>query len=92
MEHGEQEEQGAGGAERREHKEQGAGGAGVLQSTVQVSRSSRSQEILWFPFTELVVLTHTSEMDRLSWASPQPLVSQVKLSQNSSVFTARGQY
>merc|ERR1712013_969100 len=42
-----------------------------------VSRSSSSQQLTWFPFTELVVITHTSELDRLSWASSQPLLSQV---------------
>lgn len=57
----------------------------LLDTWSMVSRSSRSQEILWFPFTELVVLSHTSEMDRLSWASPQPIVSQVLGSLSRSV-------
>jgi len=49
----------------------------LLDTWSLVSRSSKSQEIHWFPFTELVVITHTSELDRLSWASTQPLISQL---------------
>ena len=63
----------------------------LLDTWSLVSRSSSSQQLTWFPFTELVVITHTSELDRwvrflqvvsqvlirLSWASSQPLLSQV---------------
>lgn len=49
----------------------------LLDTWSLVSRSSRAQEIHWFPFTELVVITHTSELDRLSWASSQTLVSHI---------------
>jgi len=49
----------------------------LLDTWSLVSRSSSCQQLTWFPFTELVVITHTSELDRLSWASSQPLLSQV---------------
>merc|ERR1712107_442343 len=49
----------------------------LLDTWSLVSRSSSSQQLTWFPFTELVVITHTSELDRLSWASSQPLLSSL---------------
>jgi len=49
----------------------------LLDTWSLVSRSSTAQQIHWFPFTELMIITHTSELDRLSWASPQPVISQV---------------
>jgi len=49
----------------------------LLDTWSLVSRSSSAQQLVWFPFTELVVITHTSELDRLSWASPQPILSKV---------------
>ena len=36
----------------------------LLDTWSLVSRSSSSQQLTWFPFTELVVITHTSELDR----------------------------
>jgi FAD/FMN-containing dehydrogenase len=50
-----------------------------------VSRSSTSQELIWFPFTELVVISHTSELDRLSWAAPQPLLGQALTGLSSAI-------
>lgn len=49
----------------------------LLDTWSLVSRSSKAQEIHWFPFSELVVITHTQELDRLSWSSAQPFLSQV---------------
>ena len=63
----------------------------LLDTWSLVSRSSRSQEILWFPFTELVVITHTSPLDKLSWNSPQSLLSSClgTLSTHLASFTRR---
>ena len=36
----------------------------LLDTWSLVSRSSSCQQLTWFPFTELVVITHTSELDR----------------------------
>ena len=47
----------------------------LLDTWSLVSRSSSSQQLTWFPFTELVVITHTSELDR--WVSFLQVVIQV---------------
>ena len=36
----------------------------VMESWPLVHRSSDHQQITWFPFTELVIITHTSSLDK----------------------------
>lgn len=43
----------------------------ILESWSLVHRASQSQRMIWFPFSELVVLTHTSILDRNTWAVKQ---------------------
>eukprot|EP00092_Neocalanus_flemingeri_P011477 GFUD01012370.1.p1 GENE.GFUD01012370.1~~GFUD01012370.1.p1 ORF type:complete len:477 (-),score=163.99 GFUD01012370.1:904-2334(-) len=43
----------------------------VVDTWSMVHRTSNHQQITWFPFTELVIITHTSSLDKLSFASCQ---------------------
>ena len=36
----------------------------VMETWHMVHRSSDHQQITWFPFTELVIITHTSSLDK----------------------------
>jgi len=40
----------------------------VVDTWSMVHRTSNHQRITWFPFTELVIITHTSSLDKLSFA------------------------
>jgi len=40
----------------------------VVDTWSMVHRTSNHQQITWFPFTELVIITHTSSLDKLSFA------------------------
>jgi len=43
----------------------------VLDTWSMMHRTSDHQQITWFPFTELVIISHTSSIDRLSFAVTQ---------------------
>jgi len=40
----------------------------VMDTWHMVHRSSDTQQLTWFPFTELVIISHTSSIDKLSFA------------------------
>jgi len=48
----------------------------VLETWGVVYRTSKAQQISWYPFTELVILTHTNAIDKNTWASKQSWVNQ----------------
>jgi len=43
----------------------------VVDTWAMMHRTSNHQQITWFPFTELVIITHTSSLDKLSFAVRQ---------------------
>jgi len=43
----------------------------VVDTWSMVHRTSEHQQITWFPFTELVIISHTSSLDKLSFAVTQ---------------------
>jgi len=48
----------------------------ILETWGVIYRTSEAQQISWYPFTELVILTHTNALDKNSWSCKQSWVSQ----------------
>lgn len=48
----------------------------ILETWGVVYRTSQAQQISWYPFTELVILTHTNAMDKNTWSCKQSWVNQ----------------
>merc|ERR1719369_1421209 len=49
----------------------------VLDTWSLVHRTSSSQQLTWFPFSELAVISHTSPLARQAWTQDQPRVNLI---------------